>query len=198
MLIGTLCGSLQPHSTNDAALVVAERALGQLGASTVRLGGLETLPPFRADTPEVPDVVAEWHGRLVAVDALVLASPEYAAGPPGVLKNALDWCVGLSTIYRKPVAVISAGSTGGPFTIESLVRTLSYQGAWTVATLGIAGVRTKVDGDGAIADWSTITAIEQLVGAVVAAVGATEPELLAFVSLTVTPFGIDPQRFGLR
>jgi NAD(P)H-dependent FMN reductase len=37
----------------------------------------------------------------------VIASPEYAHGVPGSLKNALDWLVGSVEFPGKPVAVIN-------------------------------------------------------------------------------------------
>jgi NAD(P)H-dependent FMN reductase len=47
---------------------------------------------------------------LIACDAVVIASPEYAHGVPGVLKNALDWIVGSGELVGKPVALINASS----------------------------------------------------------------------------------------
>ena len=55
----------------------------------------------------------DWRARLAAADAVLVAAPEYAGGVAGVVKNAFDWVVGAGSMYRKPIAVISAGTSGG-------------------------------------------------------------------------------------
>jgi NAD(P)H-dependent FMN reductase len=195
--IATICGSLQTASANDAVLSVVERMLVERESDVQRVDGLELVPPFRPDIDPAPEVVA-WAAALGAADGLVIATPEYAAGPPGALKNGLDWLVGLSTLYRKPIVVICAGSTGGAFTIEALVRTLSYQGGLTVGTLGIGGIRTKLGGGKESVDSETLNELAALVDLLSRAFGADEPELLSLVTPVVAPHGVDPARFGLR
>ena len=39
----------------------------------------------------LPDGAAEFRKRLLANDALIIASPEYNGSMPGYLKNAIDW-----------------------------------------------------------------------------------------------------------
>lgn len=49
--------------------------------------------------------------EVEAADALLIATPEYNGGVPGVLKNALDWLslpLGRSVLERKPVALMGA------------------------------------------------------------------------------------------
>lgn len=72
-------------------------------------------------------------------DAILIASPEYAFGVPGALKNALDWLVGSGELYAKPVAII-AGSpreNGGIHVRGDLERTLGAQGATVVSSVTI-------------------------------------------------------------
>lgn len=44
---------------------------------------------------------------------MVIASPEYAGGTAGGLKNALDWLVGSGELDDCAAGVISSGTTGG-------------------------------------------------------------------------------------
>jgi chromate reductase, NAD(P)H dehydrogenase (quinone) len=51
-------------------------------------------PSYSLDVQEgegFPSGADEFRQRLVANDAFVVSSPEYNAGPPGLLKNAIDW-----------------------------------------------------------------------------------------------------------
>ncbi len=45
---------------------------------------------------------------MTRADGLLIATPEYAGGMPGSLKNALDWLVGTGELYDQPVAILSA------------------------------------------------------------------------------------------
>ncbi|MGV6847109.1 MAG: NADPH-dependent FMN reductase [Marinibacterium sp.] len=69
------------------------------------------------DTEGVPAAVQALADAIKAADAVVISTPEYNKGPPGVLKNALDWIsVAKGAPWKaKPVAVMSAaaGRAGG-------------------------------------------------------------------------------------
>jgi chromate reductase len=54
---------------------------------------LDEIPLYNSDVAETgdPPGVAALRDAVRAADALVLATPEYNYGVPGVLKNALDW-----------------------------------------------------------------------------------------------------------
>ncbi|CRK49693.1 putative soluble quinone reductase [Rhodococcus sp. RD6.2] len=71
------------------------------------------IPLFNEDQARIstPDAVAELQAEVRAADALVIATPEYNYGVPGVLKNALDWISmppGNSGLEGKPVALVGA------------------------------------------------------------------------------------------
>jgi len=59
---------------------------------------LDSLPYFNPDIEQegLPLPVEGWRAEIRDHAALVICSPEYAHGVPGVLKNALDWLVGAS------------------------------------------------------------------------------------------------------
>ncbi len=87
------------------------------------------------------------------------------------------------------------GTTGGVFAREQLIRTLSWQGALTVADLGSEMPRAKMD-DGEFTDAATVAAIKAWVADVVIANRLTPEKRLARVAEFVTPLGIDVARFG--
>ena len=103
-----LCGSLRAASIN-AALLRAGPRLAPAGISVTLFPSLGGLPLFNPDlepTPPVP--VVQLRHAVAAADALLIASPEYAHGVSGTLKNALDWLVSFEPFVGKPVAVINA------------------------------------------------------------------------------------------
>src|SRR4051812_43254396 len=90
-----ISGSLRISSANTAVL----RAAITLAAEEVAIAlydGLAELPHFNPDLDGeiAPPSVAKFRRHLAEVDAILISSPEYAHGVPGVMKNALDWLVG--------------------------------------------------------------------------------------------------------
>ena len=106
-----ISGSLRRASTNTAALE-ALALLAPEGVKVLVYRKLAELPPFNPDddvedAPK-PEPVETLRALIGASDALIVAAPEYAHGPPGVLKNALDWLVASETFAGKPVALVNA------------------------------------------------------------------------------------------
>jgi NAD(P)H-dependent FMN reductase len=58
-----------------------------------------------------PPGLAEFAGKIARADGIIIVTPEYNSGYPGVLKNCLDYL--LPEFKRKPVGIISV--SGGPF-----------------------------------------------------------------------------------
>ena len=52
--------------------------------------------------------MANLREQILATDALLIASPEYAHGVSGVMKNALDWMVGNESFVDRPVGLLNA------------------------------------------------------------------------------------------
>jgi len=87
-----ISGSLRQQSLNTRLIV----ALQQRAAAdcSIAMATLHDIPLYNGDDEEregIPAAVSKLRERIVAADALILATPEYNAGMPGVLKNALDW-----------------------------------------------------------------------------------------------------------
>jgi len=70
--------------------------------------------------------------KMSRMDALVIVSPEYNHGYPGMLKHALDTC--LKEYIHKPVGLagVSAGAFGGTRGIQDLLPVLRELGMVTI------------------------------------------------------------------
>ena len=187
-----VCGSLQARSANRAVLDIASTAMIDAGAIVDGYGELDRVPPLNADLDDAGEAVRDWRARIEAADAVVIASPEYAGSLAGVVKNALDWIVGSGELYRQPVGLISAGTSGGVHARRALVQTLTWQGAHVVASLGIDAPRTKSDADGVITDALTITDLEEFARLVVQAATHDAHWRLDRVRAVVADAGVDP------
>ena len=108
MNILAISGSLRAASINSTLL----RATARLAPPDMRIelfADLGDLPLFNPDIEASdPAPVAALRARIIAADAVLIASPEYAHGITGVLKNALDWMVGSAAFIDKPVALLNA------------------------------------------------------------------------------------------
>jgi chromate reductase len=103
-----VCGSLRAASIN-AALLRAMARLAQPDVHFQIFAGVGDLALFNPDLEtSVPAPVSRWRGAVAASDALVFASPEYAHGVTGSIKNALDWLVSFEPFVNKRVAVLNA------------------------------------------------------------------------------------------
>jgi NAD(P)H-dependent FMN reductase len=108
MKILALCGSLRRVSMN-AALLRATARLAPAGMQVRIFDGLGELPLFNPDLEaRLPAAVGRLHGAILDCEALLIASPEYAHGVTGVLKNALDWLVSFEGFVGKPVVIFNA------------------------------------------------------------------------------------------
>jgi chromate reductase, NAD(P)H dehydrogenase (quinone) len=152
-----ICGSLRRVSSN---LNLLRAALTLLPSSVeMRIAEpLDRLPHFNPDLdlePAIPSV-ARFRKEVAAASALIICSPEYAFGVPGVLKNALDWLVSSGEVYEKPVALITASPNygGAGHAQRHLLDTLRAQQARLVDTacVSVPFVRTRFDAEGTLVD----------------------------------------------
>jgi NAD(P)H-dependent FMN reductase len=125
-----ISGSLRAHSSNTEVL----RACAILAPESIRVrvfAGLGELPHFNPDLDAegavLPPSVEALRSEINAADALLISSPEYAHGVPGVLKNALDWLVSAPGMLFKPVALLnlSSRSTHAHASLLETLRTMS-------------------------------------------------------------------------
>jgi len=104
-------GSLRRRSFNRALIAAAaELAPAGMSIEPIEIGGL---PFYDADVEADgdPPMVAAFKAALAGADGLLIATPEYNNGIPGVLTTAIDWASrlpGRSPLAGKPVAVMGA------------------------------------------------------------------------------------------
>lgn len=133
----SISGSLRRASQNTAILRAAIR-LTPGDCQIALYTGLGDLPLFNPDLEEteIPSVT-DFRNRIRAADGILIASPEYAHGITGALKNALDWVVGSGEFEGKPVAVLNA-SMRATHAHSSLGEVLSVMGARLIQKASLA------------------------------------------------------------
>ncbi|SDU09814.1 NAD(P)H-dependent FMN reductase [Verrucomicrobium sp. GAS474] len=121
-----ISGSLRRGSSNTMLLRAAASVASTLeGIEIVPYEGLATLPPFNPDDAEdEPAPVSRFREAIRRADGLLISSPEYAHGVPGVLKNALDWLVATTDLEAKPIALLNT-SARATHAQASLTETLT-------------------------------------------------------------------------
>jgi chromate reductase len=156
-----LPGSLRKASFSKAALLGLQESLDPIAELTIH--DLD-LPLYNEDVdgPAASESVRAFRDVLRVSDAIVIVTPEYNHGMPGVLKNALDWAsrpFGQSVLIDKPVLVMSVSSafTGGVRAQAQVNETLLAIQARLVAgpQVVIGGIGDKIV-NGRLADQSCL------------------------------------------
>jgi len=109
-----IAGSLRRSSYNRALLCAAQQLTPPSLVIEIEL--LDDVPMFNADLDgaDTPEPVARLRRAVREADGLLLVTPEYNHGVPGVMKNAIDWLsqpLAQSALDGKPTAIMGA-STG--------------------------------------------------------------------------------------
>jgi chromate reductase len=126
-----LSGSLRQESYSSAVLDMFGQQLLSRGYDLNPLN-IGDFPHYNQDLEEsgLPEVVALGRSLVEQSDGVVIVTPEFNHGIPGVLKNTLDWLsrpVFVSCFQHKPVlfCTISPGALGGVRAQYQLRETLS-------------------------------------------------------------------------
>ncbi len=149
-----ISGSLRTKSFNTMLLRAAVAAAP--AGTTVETASIRDIPLYDGDVEAagLPPLVAALKERVAACDGLLLCTPEYNNGIPGVFKNAIDWLSRpASDIVRvfggHPVGVIGATPGRGATSLA--------QAAWlpvlrALGTLPFFAARVGVAGAGKVFD----------------------------------------------
>lgn len=169
LLVCGIAGSLRSGSYNRALL----RSAGELAPEGMEIRPferLEEIPLFNQDVEDRgdPDPVRALKEAIGKADALLLVTPEYNYGVPGVLKNALDWAsrpARDSVLAGKPTGIMGAtpGRTGTARAQLSLRQSLVF--TRTPCLVGpevlVAGAADKFE-DGRLTDETTAKFVRDL------------------------------------
>jgi chromate reductase, NAD(P)H dehydrogenase (quinone) len=155
-------GSLRKGSYNKALL----RAASELAPETlnIQMFDLEEIPLYNADVEAQgdPERVQEFKEAIRAADGLLIATPEYNHGVPGVTKNAIDWAsrpAKKAPLNEKPVGIIGAspGMTGTARGQSQLRQAFEFTNSYCMPQPEILVNRAhqKFDEDGKLTDEDT-------------------------------------------
>lgn len=152
-----ISGSLRAASWNTGLLRAAAELLP--ATMTLEIADLSAFPLFVQDHElDPPAPVAEFRRRIVAADALLIATPEYNYSIPGVLKNAIDWVsrpASTQPFAGKPTAIVGAGGRLGTARAQYHLRQIAVflnMHVLNKPELLIQHASTKFDATGALID----------------------------------------------
>ena len=159
-----IAGSLRRGSLNRALL----RAAVELAPEALEIDAweLSEVPLYNADVEAaaVPDAVQELRTAVRNADAILIATPEYNHGVPGVLKNAIDWLSrppNGSPLNGKPCGIVGAspGMTGTARAQSQLRQALVFTNTYAMPKpeVLVAHANIKFDGEGRLTDEGTRT-----------------------------------------
>ncbi|MFO0667601.1 MAG: NADPH-dependent FMN reductase [Polyangiaceae bacterium] len=155
-----IVGSLRKKSFNRYLLEAAKGLMPQ--GSSLDILSIADVPLYNGDVEAegVPKSVTELADAIVAADGLLVSSPEYNAGIPGVVKNAIDWLSrpphGQRVFSSRPVGVIGAtpGLGGTRLAQNAWLSVFRLVGAqfFVNKSVYVSGVNKVFADDGALTD----------------------------------------------
>jgi chromate reductase len=172
-----IAGSLRKASYNRALLRAAQSQAPS--GMTLEIFDLIDVPLYNGDVEAQgdPPAVTAFKDAVRVADGVLMVTPEYNHGVPGVLKNAVDWASrGQPDSLKGKLCCIVGASPGATGTVraqDALRQNLRRAGA-DVAPLGevlVFQAHTKII-DGTLADERTRAAFQRHLAAYVEALKA--------------------------
>lgn len=182
MLIIGISGSTRKGSFNAAVLRAASSEMP--AGAELRIESISAIPLYNGDDEAehgIPEPVARLKDAIANADGLLLVTPEYNNGIPGVAKNAIDWLSrppsDIGKVFGKKPVAIAGASNGGFGTVLAqsawlpVFKTLGAQ-VWTGGRLLVSRAHTLVNDKGEITDAATRESIRKFVQGFAAHVGS--------------------------
>lgn len=160
-----ISGSLRAGSFNTALLKAAVPLLAE--GDLLSVATLHGIPLYDGDLERdsgLPAAVQALKAQIADSDGVLLATPEYNNGVPGVLKNAIDWLSrpgdDIPRLFGGRAFAVIGASPGGFGTILAqaqwlpILRTLGVR-PWTGGRLLVSRAHTLFDAAGELQDAAT-------------------------------------------
>lgn len=172
-------GSLREASYNKGLLRAAVE-LAPAGMEIEIYHRLGDVPPYNDDVfaKGDPEPVAHFKTAIAGTDAMLIATPEYNYGVPGVLKNAIDWAsrpAGKSPLNRKPAAIMGCSQgLGGTIRAQHALRqsfVFTETHVMLQPEIKLPSVAALFDAGGRLADENTRQHIKKFLEAFVLWIG---------------------------
>jgi len=168
-------GSLRPASLNARLLGHLARTLEARGHEVSTFSGEALRLPLYEDGEPPSAATQALHAALARTQGLLIVSPEYNAGIPGHLKNAVDW---LSTMKPSPwsglpvlLCAASPGAFGGARGLMAWRATLANMGALALPeAITVPHADEQLDAAGAPTDARTAAVVPRTLDAFLALV----------------------------
>ncbi len=160
-----ISGSTRKNSNNEAILKsIAEMYIENI---EVRIyDGIEKLPHFNPgiEDENVEQSVIDFRKQIDEADGVIICTPEYVFSIPGSLKNAIEWTVSTVVFSEKPLALITAATSGEKAHEELylVMKTLSMKVNHDTRVL-IQGPKKKIDRNGKIIDEKTLSGVKKAI-----------------------------------
>ena len=176
--VAGIAGSLRHASFNRALL----RTAAELAPERLRIDihEIADIPLYNQDVEDQnpPAAVTTLREAVRSADALLIATPEYNHGVPGVLKNTIDWLSRPprgSALNGKPVALMGAspGVTGTARSQTQLRQAFVFTNSYAMPQpeVLVGRAHEKFDAEGRLTDEVTRKFIAQFLDQFVVWIG---------------------------
>lgn len=165
-------GSLRRDSYNRALI----RAAVELAPAdmAITIFDLAEVPLYDGDVEEAgdPEGVVRFKQAIADADGVIMATPEYNHGVPGVMKNAIDWASRPprdAALIKKPVAIVGAspGITGTARGQSQLRQAFEFTESYCMPQPEVLVFRAheKFDAEGRLSDERTRQGVARFLAA---------------------------------